>query len=134
MKSDIEIRDILYRAIKNSPLEQAIASTGGEIYKSERAADSGKEDIVISVLDGANGQMQTAIANVDIYVQDVAREQGSAANEQRLAEMAKLAAQLMNDFTEGDCRFKIEKQLCLKVEGVDEHYINNKVVLTILNY
>lgn len=134
MKSDIEIRDILYNAIKDSALEQSVVNTGGKLYKNQRPANSGREDIVISVLDGLSGQLQSSVINVNIYVQDVARGEDMIENETRVRELSRLAVELMEDFTEGDYRFKIEKQLCLKVEGVDEHCINNKVVLTILNY
>lgn len=134
MKTDIEVKDVLYQAIKGSPLEQAVISTGGTLYKNQRPANSGKEDIVISVLDGLSGQSQNAVLNVNIYVQDVARGEDMIENEPRIRELSRIAVELMEDFTESGYRFKIEKQLCLKVEGVDEHCINNKVVLTILNY
>lgn len=134
MKSDIEIRDLVYNAIKDSALEQAVVSAGGKLYKSQRPANSGREDIVISVLDGSNGQPQSAVLDVNIYVKDTAQGDDMTENEPRVRELSKLAIELMEDFTEGDCRFGIEKQLCFKVEGVDEHCINNKVLLTILNH
>lgn len=131
MKSDIEIKDILYQIIKGSSLELAIT---GELYKNQRPTDSDKEDIVISVLDGLVGQIQSSVINVNIYVRDVARGDDMIENEPRVRELSRLAISTLEDVSGGEYRFSIEKQQCLKVEGIQEHCINNKINLQITNF
>lgn len=131
MKSDIEIKDILYQIIKGSSLELAIT---GELYKNQRPTDSDKEDIVISVLDGLVGQIQSSVINVNIYVRDVARGDDMIENEPRIRELSRLAISTLEDVSGGEYRFSIEKQQCLKVEGIQEHCINNKINLQITNF
>lgn len=69
MKSDIEIQKFVRSKVINMALASSVS---GKVCDRERPANSGKEDIVISVLanDGA-GQMQTAFVNVNIYVSDI---------------------------------------------------------------
>ncbi|MEG2771982.1 MAG: hypothetical protein RR960_06535 [Alistipes sp.] len=131
MKSDIEIRDLLYKAIKGSALEKAVS---GKLYKTERPTNSGVEDIVISILDGLNGQIQDAVINVNIYVQDVNRGADTVENEPRIRELSRLAILLLEEVDDGDYHFEIEKQKCFKVNGVDEHCINNRIKLQITNF
>lgn len=131
MKSDIEIKDILYQIIKGSSLELAIT---GELYKNQRPTDSDKEDIVISVLDGLVGQIQSSVINVNIYVRDVARGDDMIENEPRVRELSRLAISTLEDVSGGEYRFSIEKQQCLKVEGIQEYCINNKINLQITNF
>lgn len=131
MRSDIEIKDLLFGIIDGSELQKAVS---GKLYKDQRPANSGAEDIVISVFDGLNGQIQNAIVNVDIYVQDSNRENEMIENTPRTRVLSKLAYELLEDYVTCDYRLEIEKQQCLKVEGVDEHFINNKINLEILNF
>lgn len=134
MKSDIEIKDILYKVIKGSVLEEAITLNGGKLYKTQRPTNSNKEDIIISVLDGLNGQIQDAVINVNIYIQDVKRGNDIVENEPRIRELSRLAINLLEVFNDGDYRFEIEKQRCFKVNGVDEHCINNRILIEITNF
>lgn len=134
MKSEIEIKDILYRVIKGSALEESVAFNGGALYKTQRPSNSGKEDIVISVLDGLNGQFQDAVINVNIYVQDVHRELDMIENESRIRELSRLAIELLESYNGGDYLFEIEKQKTLRVETSNEHCINNRIKLTINNF
>lgn len=72
MKSDIDIKDDIYKHIKGSALEKAV--TGKLCKASKRPANSNKEDIIISILDNGSGQMQEAFVNVNIYVKDNIRD------------------------------------------------------------
>lgn len=134
MKSDIEIKDILYRVIKGSVLEESVAINGGVLYKNQRPTNSDKEDIVISVLDSLGGQIQDAVINVNIYVQDVARGLDMIENEPRIRELSRTAIDLLENYNGGDYLFAIEKQSCLKVDSANEHCINNRIKLTINNF
>lgn len=135
MKSNGQIEDMIYNVIKGSILEQAIGSTGGILCKSEdRPTNSGNEDIVVSVLDSLNGQMQDAVINVNIYVPMERVRVGFRKNRARIDNLSMLAIELLENYNGGDCLFEIEKQSCLKVDGVNEHCINNKIKLTINNF
>lgn len=131
MKSDIEIKDILFGIINGSKLHNAVS---GKLYKNKRPTNSDKEDIIISVLDGLNGQIQNSIINVNIYVQDITRDNDKIENEPRIRLLSKLAYELLEDYAEGDYQFSIEKQKCFNVDGVDEHCINNRILIEITNF
>lgn len=134
MKSDIEIKDILFGIIKGSELELAVAANGGELYKDQRPTNSTKEDIVISILEGLNGQIQSSVINVNIYVADIDRNGDWIENSARLRELSRLAINLLETHNGGDYRLEMEMQKCFKVEGVAEHCINNKIKLLITNF
>lgn len=131
MKSDIEIKDILLGVIDGSELHNAVS---GGLYKDQRPTNSGKEDIIISILNGLNGEIQTAVINVNIYVPDVARGNDTIENAPRIRLLSKLAYELLEDYVAGDYRFEIEKQQCFKVNGIDEHCINNRILIEITNF
>lgn len=134
MLSDIDIKDILYVVIKDSPLEAAVVSKGGKLYKDERPTNSTKEDIIISVLDGLNGQYQTSVPYVNIYVPDVKRGDDYIENTQRLRELSRLASQLLEKHVGNEFRFEIEKQKCIKVNGAKEHCITNRLLFINTNF
>lgn len=135
MKTNGEIEDMIYDVIKGSPLEQAVVSTGGVLCKSEdRPTNSAGEDIVISVLDGLNGQIQAAVVNVNIYVPMEKAHIGFRKNRVHIDNLSRLAIELLENYNGGECLFEIEKQQCLKVDGVNEHCINNKIKLEINNF
>lgn len=132
MMSDIEIKDAIYSIIKGSALEKAVT---GKLKKTRRPANSNKEDIVISMLDNGSGQLQEAFVNVNIYVADDVR--GGQAEEKsiRLRELCKMSSELLFN-----CRgkgFRVDstgsKQRVLEVNGKDEHFINNKLLIQISN-
>lgn len=131
MKSDIEIKDILLGVIDGSELHNAVS---GGLYRDQCPTNSGKEDIIISVLDGLNGQIQNAIINVNIYVQDVARENDTIENAPRIRLLSRLAYELLEEHVTDGYRFGIEKQQCFKVNGIDEHCINNRILIEITNF
>ena len=92
MKSDIEIKDDVYKIIKGSELEKAVT---GKLSKTLRPLNSGKEDIVISMLDNGKGQIQEAFVNVNIYIPDNLRDGQAEENSVRLRQLCKLAAELL---------------------------------------
>lgn len=134
MKSEIEIKDIIYRHIKGSALEESIIANGGKLLKTSRPTNSGKEDIIISVLDGINGQFQDAVVNVNIYTQEVKRGNDTVENEPRIRELSRMAIELLEGFNGGSYLFSIKRQRCFKVEGAKEHCINNEITIKITNF
>lgn len=125
MKSDIDIKDDIYNHIKGSELEKAVS---GVLRKTVRPVNSNKEDIVISVLANTNGQIQQSFVNVNIYVPDVYRDKQSEENTVRCRELCKLASELLEVGRGAHYRFVLEEQRVMKVNGKDEHFINNKLL------
>lgn len=130
MKSDIEIKDDVYRVVKGSALEKAIT---GKLSETRRPADSDKEDIVISMLDNGKGQIQEAFVNVNIYVPDNLRDGQAEENSARLRQLCKLAAELLEVQRGEDYRFTLDKQRVVEVNGKNEHFINNKLLFKQVN-
>lgn len=132
MKSDIEIKDAIYSIIKGSALEKTVT---GKLKKTRRPANSDKEDIIISMLDNGGGQIQEAFVNVNIYVADDIRDGQAEEKSARLRELCKMSYELLFN-----CRgdgFRVDstgsKQRVLEVNGKDEHFINNKLLIQISN-
>lgn len=132
MKSDIEIKDAIYNVVKGSSLEKSIT---GKLSKTSRPAKSDKEDIVISMLDNGSGQIQEAFVNVNIYVPDYFRDGQAEENTIRLRELCKMSYELLFNCRGNGWHIisKDSKQRVLKVNGKDEHLINNKLLIQISN-
>ena len=131
MKSDIEIKDDLYLLIKGSVLAKAV--TGVVKKTGKRPKGSAKEDIVISILDNQNGQLQPAIVNVNIYVKDDIRDNQAEESSIRCRELCQLAEDLFDNIRSKDFQVILDKQRVLEVDGVDEHIINNRLLYKIIN-
>lgn len=125
MKTDIDIKDDIYLHIKGSKLYYEVT---GKLSKTERPNGSDNEDIVISVLANQNGQIQEAFVNVNIYVKDVTRNNQSEENTIRLRKLCNLAESLLELGRGRDYRFILDSQRVFKVEGKNEHFINNKLL------
>ncbi len=125
IKSDIEIKDDIYRFIKGSKLEKVV---NGKLSKTKRPSESDKEDIVISVLENGTGQMQEAFVNVNIYVSDSNRNNQSEEATIRLRELCRLSYELLEVGRGEGYRFTLDKQRVLEVNGKNEHLINNKLL------
>ena len=133
MKSDAEITDILYSILNKSDLHNEVKYRGGDLYTDERPTNSRKEDITISVLDGLVGNdSQESVVNINIYVPDVPRDNQMIIDKPRVRNLSRLAINLLEEFTVSDYRFFIEKQKVYKVNGTDEHCINNRLSFTCL--
>lgn len=132
MKSDIEIKDAIYAVIKGSALEKTVT---GKLKKTRRPANSDKEDIIISMLDNGGGQIQEAFVNVNIYVADDIRDGQAEEKSTRLRELCRMAYELLFNCRGNGFRVdsKGSKQRVLEVNGKDEHFINNKLLIQISN-
>ena len=130
MKSDIEIKDDIFKHIKGSALEKAVT---GKLRKSKRPSNSSKEDIVISILDNGSGQMQDAFVNVNIYVKDNIRDGEAEVNDPRCRELCRIAMQVLEIGRGESYRFTLNKQRVLEVNGRNEHFINNKLFYQVNN-
>lgn len=125
MKTDIEIKDDIYDYLKDSSLTRTI---NGNLYKRLRPTNSTLEDVVISVLANSNGQMQEAFVNVNIYVKDNLVEGQYEEDTIRCRLLCRIASEVL-ELGRGDgYRFTLNSQRVLKVEGRNEHLINNKLL------
>ncbi len=125
MKSDIDVKDDIYRHIKGSALEKAVT---GKLRKTKRPNGSDKEDIVISILANQNGQIQECFVNVNIYVRDIFRDKQAEEDMIRLRELCNMSEELLKVGFGDSYRFKLDSQRVLEVNGNDEHVINNKLL------
>lgn len=125
MKTDIEIKDDLFTYIQGSNLEKVVT---GRIEKTERRTGSTLEDILISVDENENGGIQSALCTVNIYVADLLRENQYIEDTIRLRELCAKAKALFEVAHFNDARFYLAAQRVKKVEGVNEHRIENKII------
>lgn len=137
MKTDIDIKDDIWRVIKKSPLFKEVT---GELKKtSVRPKESRKEDIVISVLANNIRQKQMAYVNVNIYVADNYVDGQNEENSERLRRLCKMAFSVFENVRGVDFRLSLTDpnfdcgQRVIESEGTSEHVINNKILYQIIN-
>lgn len=133
MKTDIDIKDDVYRAVADSTLATAI---NGVVSKTLRPANSTNEDIVISVLASRNTEIQQAYVNVNVYVPDldipysvggetiVQKEE----NTKRLRTLCNIAKELFALIIGDTYRITLDSQSVLASNTGEEHIINNKLL------
>lgn len=130
MKSDIDIKDELYRALKGSPLAKAVT---GELLKTRRPRNSDKEDILISVLANEGDQKQEAIANVNIFVKDNVIDGQTEEDTIRLRELCNVAKETMKAIRIRPVLLRVSPPRVFEVEGTEWHIINNRISYKIIN-
>lgn len=130
MKSDIDIKDDLYRFINGSRLH---SQTNGSLIKTKRDDNSGKEDIVISINANMPAQLQEAYVYVNIYVQNVLRDTVYIENTPRLRELCQMSYELLEVGRIDDARFTLEEQRVFETD-TNEHVITNKLLYRQCNY
>lgn len=137
MKTDIDIKDDIWRVIKKSPLFKEVT---GELKKtSVRPKESRNEDIVISVLANNVRQKQMAYVNVNIYVADNYVDGQNEENSERLRRLCKMAFSVFENVRGVDFRLSLTDpnfdcgQRVIESEGTSEHVINNKILYQIIN-
>lgn len=137
MKTDIDIKDDIWRVIKKSPLFKEVT---GELKKtSVRPKESRKEDIVISILANNIRQKQMAYVNVNIYVADNYVDGQSEENSERLRRLCKMAFSVFENVRGVDFRLSLTDpnfdcgQRVIESEGTSEHVINNKILYQTIN-
>lgn len=137
MKTDIDIKDDIWRVIKKSPLFKEVT---GELKKtSVRPKESRKEDIVISVLANNIRQKQMAYVNVNIYVADNYVDGQNEENSERLRRLCNMAFSVFENVRGVDFRLSLTDpnfdcgQRVIESEGTSEHVINNKILYQTIN-
>lgn len=137
MKSDIDIKDDIWKVIKNSSLLNEVT---GELKKtSVRPKGSRNEDIVISVLANATKQKQVAYVNVNIYVADDDVDGQDEEKTKRLRKLCRMSFDLFENVRGKDFRLSLTDpnyecgQRVIDSNGTSEHVISNKLLYQIIN-
>lgn len=87
---------ILFAAVKASPLGQAIR---GSCYRAGmRPDDARTEDIVLRFLAGTDGQVQTGIVVLNVYIPDLTSGQRTLPDLSRIGEIEELLAAFIDSF------------------------------------
>ncbi len=128
MKSDIDIKDDIFRVVVGSSLREAV---NGEVTKSKRPHDSRKEDIVISVVSNLTAQLQEATVNVNVYCEGQRIGRQTEENSSRLRELSQVALEVLDNVRGEDFHLEVQEQRVYEV--VDEYVINNKLLYKIIN-
>lgn len=129
MKSDGAIKTDVYRYINASGF---MNNVNGRLSKTMRPHNSRKEDVVISILANEGTQLQTAIVNVNIYIQDQDVDGQFEENTVRLEEICKKAWNLLEMFRTDDYVVHAIEQRVYATES-GEHVINNQVEYKLIN-
>lgn len=124
MRTDTEIRDIVFGLVKSSPLNDKI---GGRIYTSKRPVDSDSEDIVIAVLANSLSEIQESYINVNIYVKDLKNKGINQEDTKRIRELSRIAMDCLKVFNNG-YRITLAEQRTMEVESIGYHVINNRML------
>lgn len=124
-KTEKQIERDVFRIIRDSELKDAI---GGKFYRAgTRPKNATTEDVVVKFLTGIDGQEQSGIVLVHVYVSDVpASDDGELVeNITRIDELE----ESLNDIISGleNDEYLFEKDGTPKsfpVEGITQHFIN----------
>ena len=134
MKSDIDIKDDVYKVITSSKLKKVVT---GSICKRKRTAypigAELKEDVCISILGNQTAQEQKAFVSVNIYVQDEEINRQKEEKSERLRELCQLSFQIFKYVHGLDFRLSMDTQRVIPNEETGEHIINNKLLYQTLN-
>lgn len=128
MKTDIDIKDDVYNAIKDSELHRIV---NGILTKDPRPINSRAEDITISVLANRLGQIQEAFVTVNIFVRDQDKNGQWVENRPRLREISRVAAKLFESYHGDTFWLKLvedEGQRVMELQASHEHFVSNKLL------
>ena len=137
MKSDIDIKDDIWRVINKSTLLKEV--TGKLKKTSVRPKGSRSEDIVISILANDTKQKQVAYVNVNIYDADDDVDGQSEEQTERLRKLCQMSFDLFDNVRGNDFRLSLTDtnfecgQRVIESAGTSEHVINNKLLYQIIN-
>lgn len=137
MKSDIDIKDDIWRVINKSTLLKEV--TGKLKKTSIRPKGSRNEDIIISILANDTKQKQVAYVNVNIYVPDNDVDHQSEEDTTRLRKLCQMSFDLFDNVRGNDFRLSLTDpnfecgQRVIESVGTSEHVINNKLLYQIIN-
>lgn len=129
MRSDGAVKTDIYKYINQSGF---MGNVNGKLSKTKRPHNSKAEDVVISILANEGTQLQTAVLNVNIYIQDFDVDGQFEENTIRIDEVCDKAWNLLESFhTDEYHAHAIEQRVYATDSG--EHIINNQVEYKLIN-
>lgn len=125
-KTEKQIEKDVYRIIRDSELKAAV---GGKVYRDGmRPKDAKTEDIVVKFLTGIDGQEQSGIVLVHIYVPDIkspSRDGELVPNITRIDQLEDTVNTLLASLEDTEYLFeKDETPKSYPAEGIRQHFIN----------
>ncbi len=125
-KTEKQIEKDVYRIIRDSELKAAV---GGKVYRDGmRPKDAKTEDIVVKFLTGIDGQEQSGIVLVHIYVPDIKSPSGDGElvpNITRIDQLEDTVNTLLASLEDTEYLFeKDETPKSYPAEGIRQHFIN----------
>lgn len=129
MKSDGSIKTDIYKHIHQSGF---MSNVNGRLSKTKRPHNSHQEDVVISILANEGTQTQTAIINVNIYIQDLHRDGQFEENTIRIDDLCVKSWKVLESFRTNEYVAHAIGQRVFATES-GEHIINNQVEYKIIN-
>lgn len=128
IKTEIQIERDFYSFVENSDLGKAIE---GKVYRSEmRPADAKTEDLVIKFLAGLDGQIQTGVVILNLYVPDIpfGSDGKYAPNKSRIGELEELILSFIE--SAGDDEYLLESDgspSTVYNDEIEQHFIYSRI-------
>lgn len=133
-KTEKTIEKDLYRLVKASTLAGMVS---GDVYrKGMRPENSQKEDIVVKFLSGLEGQIQSGILVLNIYVPDITQKGSSrlVENLSRVEELEQAAEDFVENCASTEYLYELDQSpVSLEVEGIGQHAIYVRIHYQRLN-
>lgn len=114
MKTSLDLADIMFRILNDSPVKNMI---NGSIRKYARPLNSDREDIIINTLPISNQRIQRALVNVNIHVPNLMLADGDAVddtqpNTLRLSHLTRDVVDILKErwASDGDYLLEVESQ------------------------
>ena len=127
-KSEKNIEKDLFRLIKASPLATMVT---GQVYrKGMRPENSKLEDIVVKFLAGFDGQIQSGIVVLSIYVPNITQLgcTRKVENTARVEELENAVLDFVKNCADTEYLYEFEDSMTsLDVEEIDQHAINARI-------
>lgn len=131
MKTEQQIERDFFVMIKNSELGQAVR---GGVYRAElRPYNSKNEDLIVKLLSGLDGQVQTGVVVLNLYVPDINSGGRSVIDYSRISDLQLL----INDFIlRGGNEYRIEAESTAKTmlnDEIGQHFISVRIKYYVLD-
>ena len=127
-KTAKQIEKDVFRIVRNSELKNVI---GGTFYRAGmRPKNASTEDVVVKFLAGIDGQEQSGVVLIHVYVPNiqVSKDGELVENITRIDELEELLNTLVADLENGEYLFEKDgTPHSFPVEGIEQHFINMRL-------
>lgn len=128
IKSEKNVEKDLFRLIKTSTLASIIS--GGVYRNGMRPEASRNEDIIVKFLSGIDGQIQTGVIVLNIYVSDITQKGFSRKVEDtaRVEVLENALIDFVTKCTDTEYLYEFDESMTtLEVEGIEQHAIYARI-------